>query len=433
MDAMTLRRMRKLVAASGSLVLCLAAASADDAKTVAKTSSHPLTLDAAIRIALENHPSAQAGAWRVEASEGRATQMRLWPNPELEFTAEEMPTDGGGFGESINQVGIAQTVPFPGKTMLDGRIGRLSVHESIATLNALRIKLEKNVKIAFYRVLASQGTVTVARELVDVAGQEASAVAERVKAGGIPAQEQLRANIAWEQAKAQLAGFEGDLEVARRGLAEAIGRSDIAAVPIAGSLRETADYSIIGGARDMATADHPTILAAEMARERAATALKRARIEPMPDVTLGIAGGRDESVGAGIMSFRVSLPLPLIDRGQGKTREARAEAAIAQSEVEATRQRMTRERAEAEIRLRTTEIQAGTYRDKIIPMALEALQLVRTGFDQGKFPFIDLLDTQRTIAEARLAYQQKLLDLNIAQAELQALIRPAKTISQTEK
>jgi hypothetical protein len=33
-----------------------------------------------------------------------------------------------------------------------------------------------------------------------------------------------------------------------------------------------------------------------------------------------------------------------------------------------------------------------------------------------------LLDTQRTAAEARLTYQEKLLELSIAQAELEALI-----------
>jgi outer membrane protein TolC len=48
--------------------------------------------------------------------------------------------------------------------------------------------------------------------------------------------------------------------------------------------------------------------------------------------------------------------------------------------------------------------------------------LVQTGFQEGKFEFIDLIDTQRTTAEVRLAYQQKLLELNIAQAYLEALV-----------
>jgi cobalt-zinc-cadmium efflux system outer membrane protein len=67
------------------------------------------------------------------------------------------------------------------------------------------------------------------------------------------------------------------------------------------------------------------------------------------------------------------------------------------------------------------------YRERILPKAAEALRLVQTGFEQGKFNFIDLLDTQRTTAEARLAYQHRLLELNLAQAELEALLQPQPT------
>jgi cobalt-zinc-cadmium efflux system outer membrane protein len=57
-----------------------------------------------------------------------------------------------------------------------------------------------------------------------------------------------------------------------------------------------------------------------------------------------------------------------------------------------------------------------------LPKANEALRLVQRGFEEGKFGFIDLLDTQRTAAEVRLAYQQKLLELNVAQAGVEALV-----------
>ncbi|MBI5395756.1 MAG: hypothetical protein HZA91_10705, partial [Verrucomicrobia bacterium] len=42
--------------------------------------------------------------------------------------------------------------------------------------------------------------------------------------------------------------------------------------------------------------------------------------------------------------------------------------------------------------------------------------------DAGKLGLLDLLDTQRTTVEARLAYYDKLLELNVAQAELESLL-----------
>jgi outer membrane protein TolC len=53
------------------------------------------------------------------------------------------------------------------------------------------------------------------------------------------------------------------------------------------------------------------------------------------------------------------------------------------------------------------------------------LRLVRAGLEQGKFAYADLAETQRTAAEARLAHQRALLEMNLAQAELEALLRPS--------
>lgn len=389
-----------------------------------------LTVDDAVRLALQHHPMLRAGAWRVEAAEGRAKQMRLWPNPELEFSAEEMPTDGGGFGASLNQAGISQTVPFPGKSLLDGRIGRLAVRESEADLGAVRAEVERDAKVAFFRALAAEGLVSAARELADLVGQAAGVARERARAGAIPEQEMLRAEIASEQALAELSGHEAERLASRQALATAIGRPDLGAGRLAGALRETADLSILAGGRASAMAAHPSVVAAAVARERADAGVRRAQMEPMPDVTLGLSAGRDEAAGAGIMGFRVSVPLPLIDRAQGKAREARAEAAIAESQLDAARLRLARDWVAAEGRLRAASAQVATYRERILPRARQAAELVKAGYEGGKLGFIDWLDTQRTLAETRIAYQQKLFELNAAQAEIEALLIAPRAMNQ---
>jgi outer membrane protein TolC len=55
-----------------------------------------------------------------------------------------------------------------------------------------------------------------------------------------------------------------------------------------------------------------------------------------------------------------------------------------------------------------------------LPKAEEALRLVRGAFEAGKIGLLDLVDTQRTLAEVRLAYWGKLLELNLAQTDLEA-------------
>ena len=98
-----------------------------------------------------------------------------------------------------------------------------------------------------------------------------------------------------------------------------------------------------------------------------------------------------------------------------------ANLTIADAELTAVQQRLLREWGAASERLQTAAEQAAKYGEQILPKANDALRLVQSGFEHGKFGFIDLLDTQRTTAEVRLAYQQKLLELNVAQADVEAL------------
>ncbi len=381
-----------------------------------------LTLNHALELALANNPEVHAGRARIDAAAGRAYQARLWSNPELELSAEDWPVSNGrGFSDAKQTIGVAQTFPFPGKKKLDSKIGVSGVRLSEAELRLLRVELVRDVKTAFFQVLAAERLIAVEQELVTVAESSASTARKRVAAGAAPDQEQLRAEIPLEQARTELAGFQRELVAARQTLAMLLGRTELAETPVAGALAETADRSLLDQRPERWLTNHPSVVAAVASRDRAELELRRAGLEPYPDVKLGAAGGRIGETDQSIIQLGVSLPLPILDRSQGRKQEARANVSVAEAELAAIEQRLLRDWGTARQRLRTAAEQAANYQERILPKANEALRLVQTGFEQGKFGFIDLLDTQRTTAEVRLAYQQKLLELNIAQAELEAL------------
>jgi cobalt-zinc-cadmium efflux system outer membrane protein len=165
--------------------------------------------------------------------------------------------------------------------------------------------------------------------------------------------------------------------------------------------------------------------AALAARDRAKLAVRRAGLEPYPNVKVGAAGGRIGASDESIVEFRLSLPLPIIDRAKGRKAEVRAELAAAEAEVAEIELELRRDWGRADQRYRAALFQVESYRDRILPKSAQALELVQGGFEQGKFGLIDLLDIQRTAAKARLEYQRKLLELNVAQAELEALVAAA--------
>lgn len=424
-DSTVVRSLACLLVFSGGGFLGFAAQEADSPAPppLGRSVTDVLTLDRAVRLALENNPELRSSRGRIDAATGRAYQAKLWTNPELTLGAEDWPTRGGGFSDAKKLVGVAQTVPFPGKKKLDRQIGVSGIRLSEAELGLRRLELIRDVKTTFYQVLAAERLVDVAGELVKVAESSASAARKRVAAGAAADQEQLRAEILFEQARTELSGFERELVAARQTLALLLGRPDLGETPVSGSLAETANLNLLDHGPEQWLANHPSVVAVKSSRDRAELELRRARLEPYPDVRFGLAGGRDSGpAGGGIVQFGLSVPLPLIDRSKGRKQEAQANLRIAEADQVGAEQRLLRAWGTTRKRFRTAVEQVTNYRERILPKANEALRLVQTGFEQGKFGFIDLLDTQRTTAEVRLAYQQKLLELNVAQAELEALV-----------
>lgn len=381
-----------------------------------------LTLEKAIGLALEHNPNLETSRRQIDVASGRARQSKLWSNPAMTMNAEDWPVKNGqGFVDSKDTVGIVQTIPFFGKKPLDGKIGNSGVQISEAEWRLRRLNLIRDVKIAFYQVLAAEQCVDVERKLVKIAESALDAARKRVISGEAANQEQLRAEIAWEQARTELMNFENELVATQLNLAFYLGNPDLVQSPLSGALAESASVALLTYKPEKWMPMHPSMLAAQANCERAALELRRAQLESYPDVTVNIEGGRLGDFNQPIIQMGVSLPLPLIDRAQGKKQEAHANIRIAEAEKKSISQHLIKAWGITCKRLHTAHEQAISYRERILPKTNEAMQLVQAGFEQGKFGFNDLLDTLRTTAEAHLAYQQKLLNLNIAHAELEAL------------
>lgn len=388
--------------------------------------SEALTLSRAVQIALENNPDALAARASVEAASGRARQSRAWPNPSLELATEDGPTrDRRVLSGAKQTVGVSQTIPFPGKKKLDRAIGVREVSASQALRRWNQHSLAREVKVAFFQVLAAERSVSVGRELAVVAERFALTARRRMEAGAAGDPEPLRAELQLEQAKAELAELELGATAARETLLAFLGQEKWRWATLSGELAETIDLAQVDRTSSEWLTHHPQVQAATAHRDQLQFQWRRAKLEPYPDFNVGVAGGRDGGPDReSIVEFRVSVPVPIFDRARGKEEEARAELAGAEAQRAAVQQRLERDWALVRHRLHVVVEQVASYRDRILPKSQRALELVQTGFDEGKFGFIDLLDIQRTSAEARLAYLRKLLELNITLAERDALVGP---------
>lgn len=416
-----------VVAAALWLLLPAAApaVSAQGATATPPATAEPWTLARLIAEARRANPALLAAGQQIEAARGSASQAGAWPNPEFELSAEDVPADGGGLSASKNLVGVAQTLPFPSKTHFAAAAGGEGVAAARWEYRAQAVELERAVKEAFYRALAAERRLATVRELHELTRSLAETAGRRARAGAAPEQERLRAEIEMGRAAVEVAAAGQAAGEARQALALLIGRAGEPLEPLAGELREAVDTAAVARAGEGLAARHPEAQAAAARRRQAGFASSRAGAERLPDLTLAAAYGRDRAAGEDVMEFRASLPLPLFDRSGGRRQEARARAAAAAHDEAATGQRLRERFAVLAARLRAETEQVAAYRADVLPKAEAALRMVRGGYDAGKFGFVDLVDTQRTAAEARLGYWEKVLEMNLTAAELEALVAPA--------
>lgn len=380
-----------------------------------------LSLARAIHLALKNNPDLQASDARKEAAAGRAVQARAWQNPELELFSQDMPASRSRSSQAKHMAGISQVLPYPGKKKADREIGAADAAAGAATWRLNRAELVRDVKIAYYLARSAEASAAVAGDLVAVAQAAAAAAGKRNAAGQISLQEQLRAEIQLEQTQADRIDALREVAEARQSLVLLLGMPALLAARLTSSPDESAKLSLIHAAPLAWLAGHPAMVAARARRDQAVATLRRAGLESMPNVKVGVAGGRDEAAEENLMELRFSLPLPLFDRNKGNQLEAQAGLREADAAITATQQRLIAQWRAATIRYKAADQQVVAHRARILPKSEEALLLVQSGFKEGKFGFIDLLDIQRTTAEARLVYQKKLFDLNSARAELEAM------------
>ena len=381
-----------------------------------------LTLQRAIELALKQNPELEVSRQRVIAADGRRIDIGKWSNPEFEVTVEEAPFDSG-IDRGKTQAGLLQEFPFPGKKRLDREIGRAGVEISSFNLLSARLTLIRDVKIAFYEALATERRHTIAKEILVLAKNSSDVVSKRLEAGRGSVQEQLRAEIETERSLAEVEDISQQSISARQRLAVFIGDAASASVPLSGNLPAYVNPSLVNPQNEFSDiTQHPRIAVARVAIDQANLRLKRERLERMPNLTAGFEAGRDGADDESIFGLKFSLPLPLINRRRGAIQETSAKLKMAQSELSAVELALITQLRSNSQRYVAASRQVATYRDRILPKSDEAVKLTDKGYGEGKFTLTDLLDTQRTTAAVRLIYQDKLLELLSAQAEIEALI-----------
>ena len=374
-----------------------------------------LSLNDALSRALKYDLTLPAARSRVRGAEAGVRQANTRLNPSVGVDIENFGGSGqyGGFRSAQSTLYAQQTIELGGKRearteVARSELGTVKARGTIRVLDMLR-----EVEAAWIDAAAATAQLRLAEERLAIAQRLREEITRRGQAGRDPLYVQARADaqvsveqIAVDQARATA-------DIARANLANYWRGSpkfdiDLAAfesteIPATGRFFNV-DVAVAEAERDVAGAR---------------VVLERTKAIPDPSVRLGVrrfSDTNDTAIVGGI-----SIPFPLFDRNEGNIQRAEAERKAAELELASVRRALRRELTRLEGRLMANATEARRIQSEVVPQAERSLQLIREGLERGAFNYVEFVDAQRTLNDARNRRIEALRGFNIDKAAVARL------------
>ena len=373
-----------------------------------------ITLDDAIKLAIENSPSIRAQRTTIDQSKAQEVTANLRPNPDLSWDTQFIPI----FSPNLFSVNTLDTLQqfdigvgylfergHKRQRRLDAARDQTSVTE--AQVHDAERALAFNVAQQFVGVLLAESNLQFTTTDLESYKRTVQINEDRYKAGDLSKSDFLKIKV-------QLLQFQTDVNAAR--LARAQARASLR--QLVGYDQLPSSYEVVGelvyqpvhaGLDDLeaiALRERPDYHAAELGINAAQSQLNLAKANGKQDLNASFLYSHVSGASSGSLFF--SIPLPVFNRNQGEI--ARTRFALDQAQYTSTTARDT---VYTDVRnafqgLRSNEEIVTLYEGGYLQESQESRDISEFAYRQGAAALLDYLDAERSYRATQLAYRQAL-------------------------
>lgn len=400
----------------------------------------PLRLKEAVEIALKESPLLRGALEELRAAAAQVEMARAMRRPMLSANAF---LSGGTMGMVVSNPAFVS--PSTWQALPRGRFGDLNLmlmvplftggrleslirqaeaarSATLAQVEAMRLDVALETRLAYWRALFAQELVRVAQAYIAAMEERVRIDREAAEVGRIPAFWVLRSEAELANARQMLTNAQRDAEVALIELKAIMGLHPDSAI----TLEETLTFEPWEEKRDPLLAEalsqRPELeqlqrrLQEGEAKEKAVRALYR------PQVALALSAEAMRSPGMGAQGgslVGVAIGLPVLDGGwrQSSMQEARAVQEQARWSLEQARLQVARE-VDSALR----ELQAAAQNVRTAEVALKAaeadLEVAKVRYEAGRSVLVEYLDALFAFVRARTNWAQALYEHATAREKL---------------
>ncbi len=385
-----------------------------------------VTLEDAVQKAMDASPRLKSATAGLEAAKGAEDQAGAWLNPELGFEAENVAGGGQFSGTDAAEYtyGLSQTIEIGGKRSARQGAAKAMREATQTGVLAERLNLERDIHIAYSGVLAEAEALKLAIDQEELAKGVLATVSKRVNAAAEPEIQRSKAEVAYATSVIARQQEEKQLKVAKEKLARLWGASKLdVSLDHSHFFELQAPDAFHTYLEKLDQIPDMQRLSFMQAEKESLLDLEKAQVIPDPTFSLGVRDFRDSGDQAFVLG--VSLPIPVLNQNSGNVAKAHAEVTQIESDARQAELMLGQQLTENWQEWNTAYGEATRMQAKLLPAAEKAFKLARAGYEKGKFPYLEVLDAQRTLFNARAQYHDSLIRYHTARANVERLTSTA--------
>lgn len=381
-----------------------------------------LTFENAVSLSFSRSPQLRISGSEIQEKYGQRIQAGLFPNPIFAYSLDGL----GGNTAFQNNEGmessytLSQLIELGGKRCLRSDVAKYEYFAAIAGYEITCVQLLNQLLKAFVEVAAAQELLRIAEEQKQISLQVLNAVAAKVEAGKASLIDQNKSKIAFAHSEITLTRARADLKNAKQNLSILWGCScpnfDFVEYPF---FEVQGPASFEGCCAKLK--NNPELIQTQYIYLASRHNLNLEKSIRIPDVTVTVGYESEQCIRNGGLIVGVSLPLPVFDQNQGNIHTARSQITKV-CDVYAQLQLLLQNRlAYAHRELFSAFQEVERFKSTVLKAAVESFEFAREGYQEGKFDYLDMLDSQRTLFEVQVSYIDALLNYHQKHADIEYL------------
>jgi outer membrane protein, heavy metal efflux system len=392
-----------------------------------------LTEREVIRAVLQENQTLKAAAAKWEMMKARVPQARAWEDLRagVDWRAERsVNVPPNSFMDQTAM--LEQEVPISGKNRSRSRAATAEARAAFEDLRRMELDLIMRARSAYARLANGYAQLEVNRRNTELLNQFVQISRSRYEAGVATQADVLLAQTDAAKLLEAQADIERQISQEQSALNVLMNRPAQARLGQPSELVFTPQTLSLESLQTSAIALRPELRRAQSRIDAERFRLELANRQWFPDPALNVKAQRYNSAAQAVseVDVGVSIPVPWLNwkKYSAGVLEARKTVEEAERQFDATRVETLGLVRDQLKKIETSAKQYELYRDDILPLARQTIDATRTAYEASTGGFLELITARRTLQDAESAALNRLVEYDVAIAELDAIIGRARPL-----